>query len=300
MQRNKGGQVKGGLSDLKRLRQQAEAENQPAKPPAAKRAVRKRAPFQMPGGVGAKPASGGNHGSGRAGASAHPSTSHGAAASLEASLLSEEDRKLFRTAVRYVDRIKDPGRLLLTPVADAPASILKERRMRAAGIERTKPAKKNAAEPTRPRGGAEGMEAAPVPGTDARRRGAKRSSVALSDSYAPTSVDQDDSSHLKPGHGTDVLRDLKRGKWPIGASLDLHGSTLDDARERFERFIGSCLTHNVKCLHDVHGKGHGSADSTPVLKTTVRRWLTQMPEVIAYIECAEAEGGAGAVQVLLK
>ena len=299
MQRNKkGGQLTGSLADLKRLRQQAETASQPAKPPVAKRAARKRAPFQMPG-SGPKGASEVTTAAGGSGTPVRQAGTKGVGeAGPESSLLNEEDRKLFRSAVRYVDRIRDPGRLLLKPVADAPASILKERRMRAAGIERSKPAKKSAVGPPQDKGTPAGP--ASDPAAQGKRRRGKRPSTPLSDSYAPTSADQDDSSHLKAGHGPDVLRDLRRGKWPIGASLDLHGSTLDDARERFERFIGSCLTHDVKCVHIVHGKGHGSNDGTPVLKTTVRRWLAQMPEVIAYIECAEAEGGAGAVQVLLK
>lgn len=293
MQRNKGGQAKGGLADLKRLRQQAEAHKQPPKPsPAPKR---KRA-FQMPGAGSPRPAVGESRpATGNPGRAAMTRLQT-ANALVDPSLLTEEDRKLFRSAVKFVDQIKDPGRLLLKPVADAPASILKERRLRAAGIEPPKPGKKVAKdnalnlEPS--------VAAKEEPSRSARKTG--RRSTPLSDGYAPTSVDLDDSTHLKPGHGTDVLRDLKRGRWPIGATLDLHGSTLEDARERFERFIGSCLTHDVKCVHIVHGKGHGSRDGEAVLKTTVRRWLTQMPEVIAYIECAEPDGGAGAVQVLLK
>jgi DNA-nicking Smr family endonuclease len=50
----------------------------------------------------------------------------------------------------------------------------------------------------------------------------------------------------------------------------------------------------------VHGKGYGSKDGEPVLKQTIRRWLTQMEAVSAYAECSERDGGAGAVQVLLQ
>lgn len=196
--------------------------------------------------------------------------------------LSAADRNLFRHAVRHVEKIKDPGRVLLAPAALAHASILEERRLRAAGIDAPKPRKRGASAPD---------AASPAP--------TERKPRPLSDSYAPATHDQDDSRYLKTGHGTDVLRDLKRGKWPIGASLDLHGSTLEDARERFERFLSSCLTHNVKCVRIVHGKGYGSPNGDAVLKATVRRWLAQIAEVIAYVECAEADGGAGAVQVLL-
>src|SRR5690606_7391999 len=208
-------------------------------------------------------------------------------------LLTEEDRKLFQSAVRYVERIKDPGRQLLAPVAPAPAAILKERRRRAAGLE---PAGKAGKPERQARRGSPHAAASDSPSATTPARKPR----TLSDDYAPAASDHDDTQYLKSGHGTDVLRDLKRGKWIIGASLDLHGSTLEDARERFDRFLSSCLMHDVKCVRIVHGKGHGSPDGNAVLKTTVRRWLTQLPEVTAYIECSEENGGSGAVQVLLR
>jgi len=238
---------KGGLADLKRLSQLAKAGKEA--PETSKPAPRKRHRFIPPGTKASPPVS--SH------SSRHPAAD--TPASETAAQLSEEDRKLFRRAVRQVEPMKDPGRVILKPTPAAPRALLEERRLRAAGIERM-----------------------------------------LSDEYAPAPSEQDDSRHLKAGHGTDILRDLKRGKWPIGASLDLHGSTLDEARGRFDRFLASCLEHEVKCVRIVHGKGHGSADGNAILKITVRRWLTQVPEVLAYVECNEADGGAGAVQVLLK
>jgi len=280
---------KPGLADLRKLREQA-AQPEPAPAPARpRRAARKRSPFLPPSGPrsdAAGPRAGsGEHGRAQPrGTDTAPGERQTATETADAATrLSEEDRKLFRSAVRYVEKLKDPGRALLAPVATAPASILKERRMRAAGLQTPKPGK-------RPSSAGDTAGTAPE----------ARKPRPLSDAYAPAASDQDDSRYLKAGHGTDVLRDLKRGKWPIGASLDLHGSTLEDARERFERFLTSCLTHDVKCVRIVHGKGHGSPNGDAVLKATVRRWLTQIAEVIAYTECAEADGGSGAVQVLLK
>ncbi|HEY9571743.1 MAG TPA: Smr/MutS family protein, partial [Pusillimonas sp.] len=109
-----------------------------------------------------------------------------------------------------------------------------------------------------------------------------------------------DSRYLRRGHGPDLIKGLQRGKWPIGASLDLHGSTLEQARERLDRFLQSCLAHQIKCARIVHGKGYGSKDGEPVLKQTIRRWLSQIASVIAYVECSEQDGGAGAVYVLLR
>lgn len=282
---------KPGLADLKKLRQEAqspEAAPQPVTQP--KRLARKRSPFLPPS---ASPSTGGGAaggvtpGRGAAGRGAAAGTSPPASAPQAepvSSQLSESDRKLFRSAVRYVEKIRDPGRVLLTPVPLAHESILQERRKRAAGLDTEKPTKRRGT----------GREAAAVP--DAKKTAAR----TLSDAYVPATHDKDDSHYLKAGHGSDILRDLKRGKWPVGASLDLHGSNLEDARDRFERFLDSCLTHDVKCVRIVHGKGIGSRNGDAVLKATVRRWLTQVAEVIAYVECSEADGGAGAVQILLK
>jgi DNA-nicking Smr family endonuclease len=49
----------------------------------------------------------------------------------------------------------------------------------------------------------------------------------------------------------------------------------------------------------VHGKGLGSPGKTPVLKGRVQSWLIQKNEVIAFVQARPAEGGAGALVVLL-
>jgi DNA-nicking Smr family endonuclease len=49
-----------------------------------------------------------------------------------------------------------------------------------------------------------------------------------------------------------------------------------------------------------HGKGLGSKDRVPVLKAKVRGWLVQREEVIAFCQARPAEGGAGALIVLLR
>jgi DNA-nicking Smr family endonuclease len=50
----------------------------------------------------------------------------------------------------------------------------------------------------------------------------------------------------------------------------------------------------------VHGKGLSSPHREPVLKSKVRRWLSQWDEVLAYCEAPRHGGGGGAVVVLLK
>lgn len=50
----------------------------------------------------------------------------------------------------------------------------------------------------------------------------------------------------------------------------------------------------------IHGKGLRSPNREPVLKWHVRHWLAQRDEVLAYVEARPADGGGGAVIVLLK
>lgn len=177
--------------------------------------------------------------------------------------LNAADRALFRQVVKSVQPLPESNRALLPPVPLATRHVLKQRRESATGVE---------------------PQALPQ----------------VSDEYASPKLISDPTRFLQTGHGPDLIRQLERGKWPIGASLDLHGATLDEARSRLDAFLRSCIEHHIKCVRIVHGKGHGSRDHTPVLKETVRRWLTQLENVVAYVECSERDGGAGAVLVLLR
>jgi DNA-nicking Smr family endonuclease len=50
----------------------------------------------------------------------------------------------------------------------------------------------------------------------------------------------------------------------------------------------------------IHGKGLGSLGKKPVLKNKVRNWLVQKDEVLAFCQARAADGGSGALMVLLK
>jgi DNA-nicking Smr family endonuclease len=55
----------------------------------------------------------------------------------------------------------------------------------------------------------------------------------------------------------------------------------------------------VRCVRVVHGKGRGSHNRVPVLKGLLRTWLLRV-EVLAFSQAPAAQGGSGAVLVLLK
>ena len=124
---------------------------------------------------------------------------------------------------------------------------------------------------------------------------------AISDEFdVGTLLDVDELlSFRRPGIGTDVTRKLRRGDWSIQRQLDLHGLRRDEARERLSFFIREAHKHGIRCVRVVHGKGLGSPGKAPILKSRVHSWLVQKNEVLAFVQAKPADGGAGALVVLL-
>ena len=125
---------------------------------------------------------------------------------------------------------------------------------------------------------------------------------ALSDEFdVETLLHTDEQlSFHRPGLGPDVLRKLREGHWSIQRQIDLHGLRVDEAREALGRFVREAHQQGLRCVRVVHGKGLGSPGRTPVLKGRVQRWLVQKTEVMAFVQARPADGGAGALVVLLK
>ena len=104
----------------------------------------------------------------------------------------------------------------------------------------------------------------------------------------------------RTGLPADVLRKLRRGQWVVQASLDLHGLTTDAARTELGRFLGMARHSGIRCVRIVHGKGTRSPNNIAVIRNKVRLSLSQRDEVLAFCDAGPADGGAGAVVVLLK
>ncbi len=109
----------------------------------------------------------------------------------------------------------------------------------------------------------------------------------------------DEAAYLRDGMPRSVLRDLRRGRWVRQEKLDLHGLNRDQARRQVVEFLADCRARDLRCVRIVHGKGLGSLHREPILKKLVLGWLSQRREVLAFCQARAAEGGAGAVVVLL-
>jgi DNA-nicking Smr family endonuclease len=114
-------------------------------------------------------------------------------------------------------------------------------------------------------------------------------------------METDDTlSFARDGISPINLRRLRRGHWAVQDQCDLHGLTRDYAREELAGFLAHALRRGMRCVRIVHGKGLGSANKTPVLKSRVRHWLMQHDAVLAFCQARPVDGGAGALVVLLR
>ncbi len=104
----------------------------------------------------------------------------------------------------------------------------------------------------------------------------------------------------RDGVGGRTFRKLRRGKFSVQDEIDLHGLTVADARESLRLFLESALGREHTCVRVVHGKGRGSGHGGPILKRKVDVWLRQWDVVLAFCSAQPADGGTGAVYVLLK
>jgi DNA-nicking Smr family endonuclease len=101
-----------------------------------------------------------------------------------------------------------------------------------------------------------------------------------------------------------TLRRLRQGKHRIAATLDLHGYHVEEARQRVAwllqqpssgRYPGEPL-----CVRIIHGQGYNSPHGQGKLKRLLLIWLPQSTRVLAFCPARPADGGQGAMYVLLR
>lgn len=106
--------------------------------------------------------------------------------------------------------------------------------------------------------------------------------------------------YARPGLQHKTIKRLKRGQLRFEATLDMHGLNVDEARDCLAEFIDACRQQRLRTVLIIHGKGFRSSGARPVLKSMVNNWLRQHEAVMAFSSAQPADGGSGAVYVLLK
>lgn len=107
-------------------------------------------------------------------------------------------------------------------------------------------------------------------------------------------------SFARPGLQWSTLRKFRRGQYAVEAELDLHGRVVREAHLLIHAFLQDANLHGRRCVRIIHGKGRRSAGQVPVLKSKVNAWLRRRDEVLAFCSARPADGGTGAVYVLLR
>lgn len=133
--------------------------------------------------------------------------------------------------------------------------------------------------------------------------------TVLDETLQPLSLDvvidsgvdsEDEVSFARSGVQQNVMRKLRRGQYRIEAELDLHRMTSEQAHNELRDFIVQCQKQHVRCVRIIHGKGLGSQNKVPVLKSRVNSWLRQWDNILAFCSARKYDGGTGALYVLLR
>jgi DNA-nicking Smr family endonuclease len=103
-----------------------------------------------------------------------------------------------------------------------------------------------------------------------------------------------------PGVQLRLLKRLRLGHLPWEAGLDLHGFTVDAARDELSSFIRDAHRQQLRCVLVVHGKAYSLPGQPARLKSCVNDWLRQLHDVLAFCSAQPRDGGTGAVYVLLR
>jgi DNA-nicking Smr family endonuclease len=122
----------------------------------------------------------------------------------------------------------------------------------------------------------------------------------LSDQFIIDVGAEDELYWARDGVQDSQIRKLKSGQIPFDGSLDLHGMTVEKARETLWDFIAEATRLEVRCVRITHGKAARLDGRRPLIKSHVNTWLRQHPKVLGFVSCQPRHGGTGALYVLLK
>ena len=102
------------------------------------------------------------------------------------------------------------------------------------------------------------------------------------------------------------LKRIKNGRINIEGTIDLHGSSLKEAKERLQLFVGESFQRNRRLLLIITGKGRNSKPNIhgkkQTIKSEINKWLSEdfYRDKVQYISKAlDKHGGEGAYYFFL-
>jgi DNA-nicking Smr family endonuclease len=150
------------------------------------------------------------------------------------------------------------------------------------------------AEPARP----------PPPAPDAAMSRADEAHVLVELAELPNDANlleaADRMLYLANGYPPKILRKLRRGQFKVQDEIDLHHLPQSAAKVVLSEFLLQAKRRQLSCLRLVHGKGLRSGERGPVIKNMLDQDLRRRSDVIAFTSAPLAQGGTGALLLLLK
>ncbi|MNO83595.1 putative DNA endonuclease SmrA [compost metagenome] len=122
----------------------------------------------------------------------------------------------------------------------------------------------------------------------------------LSDQFVIDVGAEDELHWARDGVQESQMRKLKQGQIAFEGSLDLHGMTVEKARETLWDFLAEAARFEIRCVRVTHGKAARLDGKRPLIKSHVNTWLRQHPQVLGFTSCQPRHGGTGSVYVMLR
>jgi DNA-nicking Smr family endonuclease len=122
----------------------------------------------------------------------------------------------------------------------------------------------------------------------------------LSDQFVIDVAAEDELYWARDGVQESQMRKLKAGQVPFEGSLDLHGMSVEKARETLWAFLAEAARFEIRCVRVTHGKAARLDGKRPMIKSHVNTWLRQHPQALGFTSCLPRHGGTGAIYLLLK
>ncbi len=122
----------------------------------------------------------------------------------------------------------------------------------------------------------------------------------LSDQFVIDVGPEDPLSWARNGVQEGQMRKLKLGQVSFEGSLDLHGMSVEKARDILWEFLAEANKLEIRCVRVTHGKAVRMDGKRPMIKSHVNTWLRQHEGVLGFTSCLAKHGGTGAIYVLLK
>ena len=104
-------------------------------------------------------------------------------------------------------------------------------------------------------------------------------------------------SYKRNGIQTGVFKNLRLGKYPLEATLNLIRKTPGEARDELLLFIKECQDCNIRSVLVTFGRGHNGG---ALLKSYLAQWLPELDQVQACHTALKHHGGITSAYVLLR